>query len=544
MKQYTHLYETKQAHDADYNGPGYYKPWVALTIENKNVTYNKRKRRVTLTSGSDSKVYDGTALTFEEVTVSGDGFAPGEGATYDFGGTQTLVGSSENTFTYTLNEGTSADNYIITCVDGTLTVTDGTGPDDEPIPDDLVVNAVLPTDEHGEEITYGYDETISATVDVTNIYNEQKALSIEASRGAEIVGYVPTSLDAGQQILVTAQHVVTEADVASGEFEIDVYASLGTLEKTANCVATIVEKRRTVILTSADAEQSYDGNALTNHNITVSGDGFAPGEGATYSFTGSETLVGESRNTFEYTLNEGTSASDYKITKVEGMLTVTDENVEDALVIVANAPERYYDLGQIITFGISGTNIYATSETMDLSATDGVFLETNQFYQMDGGVMRQTTATHTITQSDILAGSFTAVFTAHVGNITKQASVTVTMAEPNPYLVIELETTSSPQDPDGYAEGEEVEYSATITNSGNLTISNIELTCSLDSLEWSIGSLGPSDSSGWTFSHYVTADEASDEIVVCEIDGTGDNDSEEETLVDPVYTEDPAIPTP
>lgn len=84
------------------------------------------KRNVTLTSDTASREYDGTALTAKTVKVSGDGFAPGEGATYDVTGTQTEPNESSptsNTFTYTLNEGTLPGNYNITKVEGTLTVT-------------------------------------------------------------------------------------------------------------------------------------------------------------------------------------------------------------------------------------------------------------------------------------------------------------------------------------------------------------------------------------------------------------------------------------
>ena len=52
--------------------------------------------------------------------------------------------------------------------------------------------------------------------------------------------------------------------------------------------------------------------------------GWVEGEGATYSFTGSQTLVGYSPNSFSYTLNEGTDANNYTITKTEGQLTVTN----------------------------------------------------------------------------------------------------------------------------------------------------------------------------------------------------------------------------
>ena len=80
------------------------------------------RRAVTLTSATDEKTYDGTALTADGVTEGGDGFAQGEGATYSVTGTQTNAGSSANTFTYTLNDGTKAANYDITIANGTLTI--------------------------------------------------------------------------------------------------------------------------------------------------------------------------------------------------------------------------------------------------------------------------------------------------------------------------------------------------------------------------------------------------------------------------------------
>lgn len=89
-------------------------------------TYTITKRDVTLTSASDTKEYDGTALTNNTVTAKG--FVNGEGATYNVTGTQTEVGSSENTFTYTLNGNTEKKNYNITTQCGKLTVTAKTTP--------------------------------------------------------------------------------------------------------------------------------------------------------------------------------------------------------------------------------------------------------------------------------------------------------------------------------------------------------------------------------------------------------------------------------
>ena len=90
-------------------------------------TYTITPRDVTLTSASDTKEYDGTPLTND--TVTADGFADGEGATYNVTGTQTEVGSSKNKFAYTLNSNTTASNYNITTNYGTLAVTAKTTPD-------------------------------------------------------------------------------------------------------------------------------------------------------------------------------------------------------------------------------------------------------------------------------------------------------------------------------------------------------------------------------------------------------------------------------
>ncbi len=86
-------------------------------------TFEILKRRLTLTSGDGSWTHDGTAHTETTVTVGGDGFAPGEGATYGNFATLADADSIPNSFDYTLDAGTLAGNYEITKVYGTLTVT-------------------------------------------------------------------------------------------------------------------------------------------------------------------------------------------------------------------------------------------------------------------------------------------------------------------------------------------------------------------------------------------------------------------------------------
>ncbi len=258
------------------------------------------KRNVTLTSASDEKVYDGNALTND--TVTADGFVEGQGATYNVTGTITNVGEKANAFAYTLKDGTKAGNYNITKTEGTLKVT--------PVTDKVTVTITGNTgsvkyDGNSHKVT-GYTSTFSNALYTANDFAfSGKA---EASR-----------TDAGQTDmgLAVEQFTNTSANFTNVEFVVtDGYSK--------------VEKRN-VTLTSASDEKVYDGHALTNNKVTASVDGFAEGEGATYDVTGSQKDVGESKNTFSYTLNEGTNADNYNITKTEGTLKVTP--VTDKVVV-------------------------------------------------------------------------------------------------------------------------------------------------------------------------------------------------------------------
>ncbi|MBR0404705.1 MAG: InlB B-repeat-containing protein [Eggerthellaceae bacterium] len=80
------------------------------------------KRSVQLVSASDSKVYDGAPLVRHE--VEGDeGFVEGENVGYFFSGSQTEVGTSENTFSYVRTDALE-NNYNVSESFGTLTVTE------------------------------------------------------------------------------------------------------------------------------------------------------------------------------------------------------------------------------------------------------------------------------------------------------------------------------------------------------------------------------------------------------------------------------------
>ena len=106
---------------------GEYTAEITATLDGKNATYTAKvtinKRQLNVTTGSDSKVYDGTPLTnaTATVTVSG-GEVSGEHITATATGSQTEVGESKNT--YTMDWGSAKEgNYQVTEFLGTLRVT-------------------------------------------------------------------------------------------------------------------------------------------------------------------------------------------------------------------------------------------------------------------------------------------------------------------------------------------------------------------------------------------------------------------------------------
>ena len=283
-----------------------------------NGTLKITPREITLTSGSDEKIYNGTPLTKDEVTVSAPGFVDGEGATYTVTGSQTEVGESNNSFTYKLNDNTKASNYTITPEYGKLKV--------KPVTDEVIVTI---TENSGSAKYDGTEKTVTGYV-VTSISNPlYTTRDFTFSGNATIKG-----TDAGTY----------DMNLAPGDFT--------NINKNFTNVSfvivngTLVISPRTLTITSGSDSKEYDGTPLTNDEIAVTGDGFVKGEGATYTVTGSQTNNGSSKNTFDYTLNDNTKAKNYKITKEYGDLTVTA--VSTQIVITANSKTEVYS-GQAVT---------------------------------------------------------------------------------------------------------------------------------------------------------------------------------------------------
>ena len=296
------------------------------------VSYQITKRPVTLKSASLEKVYDGTALVNGDTALeTEEGWVDGEGATYSFTGTQTQVGHSPNAFTYTLKNNTKESNYNITKNVGTLTVkAKSIVPDGPDTPEEKKtgITVTKPSDSKYDGEEHKNKPTVTDTK-TDKVLVEGKDYELSYSKD------------------VTNAGTVTVTVTGKGNYE-------GSFEVTYEIT------KRNVTLTSADATKTYDGKALTNTSISVSGDGFVEGEGAEYKVTGTQTQVGNSANEFEYTLNENTLASNYDITKAVGTLTVT-------AVPAPETPEKPAKSGKVKTGLQTNTGILIVAGTLALA---------------------------------------------------------------------------------------------------------------------------------------------------------------------------------
>ena len=289
-KDYTVEYSTKNFKDVGtievtITGKGNYSGTVTRT-------YKITPAPLKVTTGKAEKVYDGKPLTNE--TGSVEGLVNKETATVKPNGSQTVVGSTDNT--YTIEWGTAqSKNYEVKSEDlGKLTVK---------------AKSIVPDDKDTPE-----SEKTGITV------NEPSDSKYDGKEHKEVLTVTDTKT--GKELVAGTDYSVTYSSdlVNAGTVKVTV-AGLGNY--TGSFTKTYKITKRSVTLTSATVSKVYDGSALTNTSIAVSGDGFVEGEGATYSVTGTQTEVGNSANAFEYKLNEKTLASNYNITKVVGTLTIT-----------------------------------------------------------------------------------------------------------------------------------------------------------------------------------------------------------------------------
>ena len=438
------------------------------------------KRNLVLTSASAQKVYNGTELTAKDVTVSGDGFVKGEGASYDITGTQTTVGDSENTFTYKLNENTNADNYTIETKNGSLLVT--------PVTDQVVVTL---KENSGTEVYDGTEKTVTGytVADISNKLYTDKDFTFTGN--AEVKG-----TDAGtyDMELKAEDFQNINPNFTNVVFKVED----GALEIT----------RRQVTFQADSGEKKYDGEELAVPTWKLEDGTLADGQQEIAHVEGSQTLVGESENKItdlkifanaasQKAEGSETEAQDvtknYSIILLAGLLKVTDGSEEDPVdpgqVVTKTHEDKTYDLDETVTFTINVKNIYDEAKTVRIIELPGVVIEgapqetpnVLTVEKVPAGETVTATATYKITEADIANGSFVnTVKVEFEGGKPFENTDTVTTVDPVRSYTLTKKSSESTHENGMFKAGETIHYTLTVTNTGNQTLENVEITDTLN----------------------------------------------------------------
>ena len=493
-----------------------------------SATVEITKRQVIITTPTDSKVYEGTPLTAAG-TISG--FVNGETATFATTGSQTEVGSTANTYSLTWDGTAKESNYKVVETIGTLTVTAQSIDPENPNYKGITVNEPTDVEYNGEDqtwlpiVTDGSGKALVKDTDYTVTYDKEDRTNVTG--------------------------IITVTINGAGNYA-------GTITRTYQITP------KPVTITTESKTRAFDGTALTAGGKV---EGIVSGETYGFKTTGSQTYVGSSQNTYEMVWAdsevEGTSGTytakktNYTVTESIGTLVVTagtPENPLDPTLVVNKTHDKSqtYKAGDVITFTITAKNIYEEAKTITLEELEGVALDANVFENVAPGAEVTATATYTVTEQDIVNGTFTNNVTVTFSGVDDKFTGTDTVDEledANPHMTI-TKTTVGAEEGHIYKLNDVINYKITATNDGNLTLTNVKvedaLTGNVGENAFTIDILAPGEAQTFDVRYVVTENDVLEGKVINNATGTATDPTdpdESKTPITPGEKEDP-IETP
>ena len=263
----------------------YYYKNVKLTANSETNPYNGKEQHVSGYTCAVAEMKDGSVeyvpwtgekpLTFEGISASGRG-----------------KDVNENGYPVTFNDTPIGENnglyYVIESQTGTLTIAPAPVTLQAPIASKTYDGTPLKAEDYGHSFVEGVD-----------FADDFASISVEGSQ-----------TQAGSSVS-QIKEVVPKKGKDLKNYKLTFLPGSLTVTK------------RSVLLTSQSATKTYDGSALTRPAVTITGDGFVPGELAKVEATGSITNVGSTPNAIQYTTTGAFNPANYSIALSVGTLTVT-----------------------------------------------------------------------------------------------------------------------------------------------------------------------------------------------------------------------------
>jgi gliding motility-associated-like protein/uncharacterized repeat protein (TIGR01451 family) len=231
---------------------------------------------------------------------------------------------------------------------------------------------------------------------------------------------------------------------------------------------------------------------LTGMNETIAT--LAPG--ITRNFSQSYTVT-------QADINEGsiTNTATASTGTLSETASVTVSAVQNSQLNVSKiaSPETFAKVGDVITFVIAVENT-GNVTISDITVTDPMTGMNETIASLAPGVSRSFTETFLVRQMDLDSRNIINTVTASSDTVSASATATVT-ASLNPDLSVSKEAS-----PENYsAVGDEIVYTIIVSNTGNVTITGIEVEDPLTGMNETIESLAPGVSRTYTETYRVTA---------------------------------------
>jgi gliding motility-associated-like protein/uncharacterized repeat protein (TIGR01451 family) len=325
------------------------------------------------------------------------------------------------------------------------------------------------------------------------------------------------SLDPGAVETFIATYVITQADLDNGSVTNIVTAegedtNGDPVMDSDSVTITAVQDAEITVTKSADPiTYSLVGEVITytitvtnTGNVTVSdidvvddltGDSWnivtlAPGAVETFIATYVITQADLDNSSVTNTVNaEGEDTIGDPVTDSDSATVTAIQNPEITVTKTAD-PTTYDTVGDVITYTISVENT-GNVTVSDIDIVDDLTGDTWFIASLDPGAVETFIATYVITQADLDNGSVTNTVTAEGEDtngdpVMDSDSETVTAIQ-NPEITVTKTADQTTYD----TLGDIIEYTITVTNTGNVTVSDIDIVDDLTGDSWNIVTLAP-----------------------------------------------------
>ena len=405
----------------------------------------------------------------------------------------------------------------------------------------------------GDTVDYAFVVTNTGNVTLTDVVVTD---TFTAPAGPELVVTCPvTTLAPSESTTCSASYTVTQADVDNGVIEnsaiatgtppgggspVDSDPSGATVEVLVDAAITIVKTADPTAVTAAGDTVDYSFEVTNASNVTLSNVAvsdtltapagpplaitcpvttLAPGESttctATYTVTQADIDAGSIQNS---ATSSGTTPAGDPVTSGPSDATVTADPAPAISILKSADPTTVSSAGDLVEYTFAVTNDGNVTLT-DITVTDTFtapagpeLVVTCPVTTLAPGATTQCIVSYTVTQDDVDAGSIqnsavaagTTPGGAPVESDPSEATVT---ADPTPALSI-LKSADPVQ---VTAAGDTVDYSFVVTNTGNVTLTDVTVTDTFTApagpelvVTCPVTTLAPSESTTCTATYTVT----------------------------------------